>query len=314
MSLSALPDILKELDHPLVRQLAWCLGSPQFTTSGNDALNFPPVGHSMHELLFEELHPILLELDNDPSRLLEALSPEMDRVLGIRFEALITFAIQQLDSCSLIARNIQVVHEHVTLTEFDVFFEWNGSLHHWELAIKYYLGTADRTQPENWIGPRSKDRLSRKFETLNRQYALTQEARVLEILKESQIADFSSSCFVKGMLFHKHTANERIVPNGLNDQFEQGKWCHSNEMQHVLDRQLFWAVVPKAHWAGPIKAAPGSLDIVRKPEIVKQYSGSQDPLMLCGMQKEDGWFIERERWMVVSDGWPALTPTPPSEH
>ncbi|MCT1279867.1 DUF1853 family protein, partial [Pseudomonas aeruginosa] len=98
--------------------------------------------------------------------------------LGLYYEHLWQFALEQAPDVRLIAANLPVRDGGHTLGELDLLLRDDDGIHHLELAIKLYLGP--QSGPGDWLGPGGQDRLSRKLEHLCRHQlplAATREGR-----------------------------------------------------------------------------------------------------------------------------------------
>ena len=87
--------------------------------------------------------------------------------LGLHFETLIRHWLATSSQYTLIKHNWQVIAHKRTIGEFDLIVrdQLTGELEHWELAIKFYLGTGDLSWT-HWYGPNPSDRLDLKTDRL----------------------------------------------------------------------------------------------------------------------------------------------------
>ena len=86
--------------------------------------------------------------------------------LGLRFEAIVAHWIDLEPSLTLLAKNLAVHDGQRTIGEFDLIVDNAGTAEHWELAVKFYLGTGDVLNLNNWHGPDPSDTLERKINRL----------------------------------------------------------------------------------------------------------------------------------------------------
>lgn len=128
------------------------------------------------------------------SKLAERIKQRNNPLLGIYYETLWQWLLEQHPDFELLAHNLQVgAHQKKTLSaetasvehpapspgrtlgEFDLIYRCQGSVFHRELAVKFYLGLPSaltglerhRTSPwHHWIGPGLRDRLDRKLNRL----------------------------------------------------------------------------------------------------------------------------------------------------
>ncbi|MBF3109192.1 DUF1853 family protein, partial [Pseudomonas aeruginosa] len=126
----------------------------------------------------ERLAAWLREQERQPQHLAAWLAQWPRQRLGLYYEHLWQFALEQAPDVRLIAANLPVRDGGHTLGELDLLLRDDDGIHHLELAIKLYLGP--QSGPGDWLGPGGQDRLSRKLEHLCRHQlplAATREGR-----------------------------------------------------------------------------------------------------------------------------------------
>lgn len=160
----------KQFQHSAVRQLAFSIASPNILS------NIPPELSLQHvfdlhpngfwQQQYENYHPSLLELDQNPQPLIDFLSQLKSTRLGLRFEYLMWFWLQDdmYHHFKLIGHSIQIIQEKQTLGELDflLFNTQTQQVEHWEVALKYYLAEANLSLP-HWYGLNRTDTLQRKL-------------------------------------------------------------------------------------------------------------------------------------------------------
>ena len=117
--------------------------------------------------------------------------------LGLRFEAIMAHWIDREPSLTLLAKN-QAVHDGVrTIGEFDLIVENDGTVEHWELAVKFYLGTGDVSDLDNWHGPDPSDTLARKINRMtSHQLRLSRHPAGLKLLEQNFKIGFKKTNFL----------------------------------------------------------------------------------------------------------------------
>ena len=210
----------KNYRHPLVRQLAFAIASP------NLIRHIPEEINAFYEI---SLHPLsdwklfyysyasrLQSLDQDPTPLIQFLSQIKSTRLGLRFEGLLWFWLQdQNHHFELLGHSIQNHQAGKTLGEID-FLVKNLKTHeieHWEVCLKYYLAQPDLKLP-TWIGLNPEDTLIQKLtHTCDKQFQFT-HALGHPIQRRYAL--------IKGQLFLplKHAA----VPSWINPDRRLGHW------------------------------------------------------------------------------------------
>ena len=143
--------------HAAVRDLAWAGFSPVLIKTRR------MTGAGLRLGKFWKAH--LQQLDQDPTALMEHLEQYSSDRLGLYYESLWHYLLQQDPDCELLAHNLPVRDGGQTVGEFDcLFYCRRRKVHiHLELAVKFYLGVASANR---WIGPGRHDRLDHKLEHL----------------------------------------------------------------------------------------------------------------------------------------------------
>lgn len=213
-----------QFQHPIVRQLAFCIASPDLLCQIPKSLD---IQHhfKLHTSEFWEVHfqnylPRLKELDQTPEPLIQFLSQLKSTRLGLRFEHLLWFWLQedQYHPYQLLGHSIQKIEGAKTLGELDflILNKETQEIEHWEVALKYYLGEAD-LHLEQWIGLNRQDTLSKKlYHFTNKQFQFP-EALNFEIQQRFSV--------LKGQLYVPLDLNlQQPLPEWINLQRRLGYW------------------------------------------------------------------------------------------
>ena len=192
-----------------VRDLAWACFSPGLLHSwemADDGQNVADCGLSLTPARAHWLN----ELDRKPSALLEHLASKPGKRLGIYFERLWHFFLEQDPDTELVAHNLAVRDHGRTLGEFDIIYWCHQRQRHChlELAVKFYLGKRQHTSVETrshwqeWLGPNSRDKLNLKLDQLlQRQIRLGEHPVARECLAALGVFDPVPEISIKGYLF-----------------------------------------------------------------------------------------------------------------
>ncbi|MEZ5555625.1 DUF1853 family protein [Haliea sp.] len=192
------------LQHGKVRDLAWaCFAPPMMHVeqAGITTASFPLTAARV---------AWLQALDRDPSSLMHWLSARPATRLGLYFEQLWQFFLQQDSETMLIANNVPVRDAGRTLGEFDCLY-WCRRRErpvHLELAAKFYLGChapcvdADPPTAYSWLGPNTIDRLDRKLQRLTQhQIQLSRQPAAQPVLDALHAAEPLREILLSGQLF-----------------------------------------------------------------------------------------------------------------
>jgi hypothetical protein len=224
--------------------------------------------------------------------------------IGRYFEALIVGWLAAQEGVSKLEANLPVRRGSSTLGEVDLLFEVDGKAYHWELALKFYLGTGDRRQACQWFGPLARDRLDRKLDKLKSQLQLLDTPEGKALLQEREIASVESHALIKGYLFHpyEHWQRQRTVPPEVSKAHAHGWWIHASDFEQICDRSQHWIVLSKPDWLAPARS-DDPIDSAQLSARLQRYFAVDDrPPMLAALDDKGQ---EIERGFVVPDDWSA---------
>lgn len=211
--------------HPIVRQLAFCIASPNIIQSLPKEFDIQNQ-FQLHDTLFwQQQYSLyqnrLVELDQNPEPLIQFLQQLKSTRLGLRFEYLFWFWLQDdaQPNFKLIQHSIQIIEGKNTLGEID-FLVLNCAtqkIEQWEVALKYYLGEADLDLP-NWYGLNRSDTLFCKLNHFSTQQF--QFSHALDLKIEQKFA------VMKGQFFTPYSIEAATLPKWLNPARRIGTWGH----------------------------------------------------------------------------------------
>lgn len=228
--------------HPIVRQLAFSLASPNLLRSIPDQLNMVH-DFNLHQdafwaQLFEGYHSRLKQLDEDPSELIHFLARLKSTRLGLRFEHLIWFWLldDEYHHFKLLGHSIQMIEGKNTLGELDflILNQDTGQIEHWEVAIKFYLAEADLCLP-NWYGLNRSDTLYRKLNHFSQKQFQFKSAQQHHIQKRYAV--------LKGQLYlpkHRSASTDSHIPSWINPSRRIGQWGHEVLANHYRLARHEW--------------------------------------------------------------------------
>jgi hypothetical protein len=239
---------------------------------------------------------------------LVSLSEETIRMrripIGRYFEGLVGDWLRAQCEVHKLATNLQIRSNQSTLGEVDLLFESQGRCVHWELALKFYLGTGDRLKTGNWFGPQGRDRLDLKLHKLNsRQLRLLDSPEGKEMLKERGLSSPEAHALIKGYLFHPFADWKRAlfpVPPEVNPQHAHGWWIHESDLGNAIERHDAWQVLPKIDWLAPAKMPSARSKDQILAWVKHHFEHDQRPPMLVALDPSG---LEVERGFVVPDSW-----------
>ncbi|RZS93412.1 DUF1853 family protein [Aquimarina brevivitae] len=186
------------------------------------------------------------------------------QVLGKRAEELFEQAITNFSVYDILAKNIQVFEEKITLGELDFLLHnsLNAQGYHIELVYKLYLYDPDlQGTYDKWIGPNRKDRLVDKVSKLkHKQFPLLHQPQTKERLSELELPTISTwkqQCCFKAQLFLPYNNPPKDL-NGLNTNCVAGVWLRLSELHTAVAVDTLFYM-------------PGKKDWMRNPEYHKDW-------------------------------------------
>ncbi|MBC7752374.1 MAG: DUF1853 family protein [Candidatus Saccharibacteria bacterium] len=239
---------------PAVRDLAFALASPpllsQWPTEFAPHRTIDLPDDQFWQYHFQRYLPRLRALDDDPTELNQSLAKLSSSRLGIRFEALLSFWLNDHSNhwhdFELLAKNIQLKDEKRTIGEVDFIIEnkLTHEIEHWELSLKFYLGEAS-LRPFEWRGLNDLDTFGRKIKhTVQKQFNVDQIDLPLLGTKTIQ----KRRAIFKGRLFYPDHVNETAnasLSTWLHPQHLRGTWGYT------LPLNINWRRAARREWLTP---------------------------------------------------------------
>ena len=300
---------LPRLQQPAVRDLAWTLlAAPLLADTAC---------RQRHPLTASEWtrHPALLadwlfQQERHPAALLDWLSRARSQRLGIHYERLWQFALQQAPGIALLAANLPVRQAGKTLGEIDLLLRDAEGVHHLELAIKLYLGPAndDGHLLANWRGAGRADNLQRKLQHLSlQQLPLSTTPAAQEILAGYGASQPQAELWMSGYLFYPWPGS-CDAPTGSHRQHARGYWLQQQDWPAFFNASAaqHWQPVPRDCRLSPLHL---NADECWTPEQLQLWMRAlavdAPPSLLAGFtQQSDGNWLESQRLMLLNNHWP----------
>lgn len=312
--------LLAELADPLVRDLAWAIGSPGLLDQHDPAFSGKLVSDAFCAQVLHEGEGWLRRLDADPQPLHAFIQQRPTKRLGRYFESLIQFWLRSLPHVSELRAGVQVCRENRVIGEYDLLFtngDWGGSFH-WELVVKFYL---QRGQDglDNFVGPALQDRLDRKVNKLFHQQLRLGQTPEGRMAMGDRAVSRTAQVFFKGYLFYP-LASWGDVPmrQGVSPRHLKGWWMrHGAEALPEGDAAGHWLVLERMRWLSPAKVSGAQSGAVATPsEMTDWLSAHFDrggaPVLLAQLAPDSmGCYNEVTRGFVVPEHWPERGDDPP---
>jgi hypothetical protein len=296
-----------------VRDLAWaCFAAPLMNSRllSGDGQNVANCGLP----LSPARQQWLLAVDEDPSALVAHIAGIRSHRLGIYFEGLWQFFLEQDTRVDLVAHNLPVHDGGRTIGEFDCIYYCHERQRHFhlELAVKYFLSNRTLTLPgqtsrwREWWGPECQDRLDLKIgHLMDRQIQLADKPAAQKALSQLGITNVAREVEIKGYLFQS-VEDPLPPPYGYNPDRPLSQWVHLDQLADYCARQHWQGFVhlPKFQWLSPTRSPP--TDEPRDAAFLlaamrSRFEQQTRPQLVAALDHSGD---ELARFFVTGNGWP----------
>ncbi|GGG46528.1 DUF1853 family protein [Bizionia arctica] len=190
-----------------------------------------------------------LELQTQlPTSFNETISPTIR--LGKRVEQFVFHQLKQHPQVSILAENIQIQKDKLTLGEIDGLLLINKQPVHLEIVYKFYVydESVGTTELDHWIGPNRKDSLVEKLDKLkNKQLPLLYRTDTLSYLQKYQleIEQIEQKVLFKAQLFLPYLSSKTHFQS-INKACISGCYLKKTDLQNFKDCKFH--IPNKANW------------------------------------------------------------------
>lgn len=247
--------------------------------------NTPILWNSNHIEDLDQFKPS--GVDCEPKK----FSIDYDQVrLGKLIEQFVFIQLESDPSTQLIAKNLQIIQDKITLGELDCVFKNLEIYIHLEIVFKFYLYDDEQgpTEIDNWVGPNQKDSFKFKLDKLkNKQLPILKHPKTKEILSDLLInpKDISSKVLFKAQLFIPKYLEGKVFENINNDciigyYIGMAEFQESTDCEFYMPIKLDWLIEPhiEVQWCSHKAFAP---------YLELEINQSRSPL--CWVKKPDGY-------------------------
>lgn len=238
--------------HPLVRALAWLIGSPGLIDSAPAHPGAAIVDDLWCEAALADTHAWLMREDARPAAIEAAIAARRIVRVGRLAEALIGYWLTYSGRFTLLAENLAVRDGGRTLGDFDFILRdhANGRVEHWELTVKFYLREAGASGFAGYLGPNRQDALADKTARIfTRQLGLGATPQGRAALSDLGVADCQPRAFFKGWLFYPGAADAGAVP-GVNPHHCRGWWRRYDPQRPSGTEPCRYVILEPLAWLG----------------------------------------------------------------
>ncbi len=317
---------LNQLRHSCVRDLAWCLTSPAIYQLSPGQRRSPDPFHNKGRLWHW-----LYQLDQAPEPLYQTIAQQRSHRIGIYFETLYGFALQQLLRpaqlhYALALRQQQKPPPHTptqTLGEYDLLHRLNGSAGwcHTELSLKFYLGMttpASHAGITDWVGLNRNDRLlDKRDKMLQKQLQLSDHPHARQQLQQLRIQISQRLGLICGRLFYPFDTPHADSPAGAQPNHLRGWWIRAGQQERLSQRlhnrdllngnnEVRLVTLSRRQWLAPLAPNDISTDAgsngTAVGEGIEMTEPGQPEMVARLIQTPHGW-REHDRGVLVPDRW-----------
>jgi len=177
--------------------------------------------------------------------------------LGKYVERLVSFELEQQKDISVLAENIQIQRDKLTLGELDCLLLKDNKPIHLEIIYKFYLydKSVGTYEIERFIGPNRKDSLVEKLDKLkDKQLPLLYNNDCKPFLEKLELKaeTISQQVYFKAQLFLPFT-DKNIKLKTLNNNCVVGFYINKNELHQFshckfyLPNKIDWLIIPHSN-------------------------------------------------------------------
>lgn len=174
--------------------------------------------------------------------------------LGRYIERFVSFQLAQAPNITIIAENIQIQKEKITLGELDCILMKNKQPIHLEISYKFYLydATVGSTEIAHFIGPNRKDSLLEKLTKLKQKQLPLLYSEACSIYLKSialEAQEIAQQVCFKAQLFVPFSDKSRQLKI-LNQACIAGFYANTKQLQQFSDSKFYlpikkdWLILP----------------------------------------------------------------------
>lgn len=191
--------------------------------------------------------------------------------------------VQGCHPFEVLAHNVQLYREKQTTGELDYILRNHdtGKIEHWELAIKFFLGSAPYHYA-NWVGMNSRDTLERKMTHMQSKQFRTVW---VEINNDANVKINKRIAVIKGRFFYPNSDTSFARPSWLAPNLPLHAWYDGDDLAQLatIDRSQ----LRRAHYVEWFTRRP--------------FYDERRPMMLWSEQSppQPGLYFEGDRPLVI---------------
>lgn len=296
-------DFLWSLSNQAHRDLSFLIASPSLL---DNTSKVPAISSDEWWSWFVSSMDAIQKDDKTPQRLNELVDTQRRYKLGLYAEDLFLYYLEHFSPYEILAHDMQVFIEKRSIGAFDfILRNEDGTIEHWEMAIKYFVQYLPSSDWINFIGPGGKDSLHRKMnKMLGRQILLGDRPAAKEGLIQNGIPLPQKKRIVSvGKLF-SHYGTEFIPPVDGDPNQPTGCWAFLHQFTDYIQNksEYRWAYRKHPYWIAPI-LTENEAGLMNQMETLRFVQEQEKHAMLSELRKNKNGWEEHRRWFVMPNNW-----------
>jgi hypothetical protein len=209
--------------------------------------------------------------------------------LGKLVEQFVFHEFGQVDSLTILAQNIQIYKNKITIGELDCILKYLEEYIHLEIIYKFYLfdETCGETELEKWIGPNRNDSFVQKLTKLKtKQLPIFFHDETVNLLNKLNLepSNFTQKIYFKAQLFVPLNIDKKTY-SGINNACIKGFYIRLFELERIDSNQFY--IPNKRDWLIDTHANVEWLKLEEFKSIVLELlNGKRAPL--CWLKRPNG--------------------------
>ncbi|MAA78181.1 MAG: hypothetical protein CL916_02895 [Deltaproteobacteria bacterium] len=285
------------------RDLSFLIASPSLL---KNTATVPAISSTEWWNLFVSSMDAIKKDDSSPQRLNDFVDTQRQYKLGLYAEDLFLYFLDNFSEYEILVHDMQVFIDKRSIGAFDFIVKAkDGTIEHWEMAIKYFVQYRPSPSWIDFIGPGGKDSLYRKMnKMLGRQILLGDRIPAQEGLVKKGIPLPQKKRIVSmGKLF-SHFGTQFIPPVDGDPNQPTGCWAFLHQFVEYIknDKEHRWAYRKHPYWIAPI-LTKNEDELMNQKEVSIFVEEQEKHVMLSELKKTKKGWEECQRWFVMPNNW-----------
>ena len=260
-----------------------------------------------HAPLLDEADPrlegLLQKTAADPSGLLALLDGPRGHKVGIAFEALMQWGVEQGLGYRCLARDVQIMDDKRTVGALDLILAApDGTHEHWEFAYKLFLQVDEGVEWSSWLGPGGRDRLDVKVNRMLEHQLPLSRSPAEQTLERLGVGSIDRQRIVlQGVLFTPWAGPDQRAVSG--HRLAQGRWLRPSQVGAMVETKpdALWVKREKPHWFGPWSGSMEQALSGSELEANAEGSAFERAELWSGLSPEQ--LYDQALFFVVPEDW-----------